>query len=76
MFNKIILGCVLFVSVYKSVQNDEATQENPKVCKKFTFLIFKVRSVFEEFFWGLWILEYAERKLPSEVGIWLPIDAV
>jgi len=53
MFNKIILGCVLFVAVYKSVQNGEATQENPKVCKKLTFLVFKERSVFEELFWGL-----------------------
>jgi hypothetical protein len=53
MFQKIILGCVLFVAVYKSVQNGEATQENPEVCRKFTILIFKDRSVFEEIFLGL-----------------------
>jgi len=34
------------------VQKDEATQENPGVCRKFTVLIFKVQSVFEEIFSG------------------------
>lgn len=53
MFQKTSLRCVLLVAVYKSVQNGDATQENPEVCRKFTVLIFKVRSAFEEIFLGL-----------------------
>lgn len=76
MFNKIILCCVFFVAVCKRVQNGEATQENPEICRKFMALIFKDRSAFEEFSRGLWTLEYVERKMPLEVGTWLPNDAV
>jgi len=53
MFNKIILCCVFFVAVCKRVQNGEATQENPEICRKFMALIFKDRSAFEEFSRGL-----------------------